>query len=304
MNEEFDAEKFRILVDRAHAAHDDMQIDKTLDLLEEAYNMHQEPELNHFVTAVLLDDGQNQLAQQIADEFVDSYANDRQLAEQYLAIAFNNRNYLQAREFALSTRWSDEFTTIIGYEEHQGKIELGETIQTIARHFWHLSDQDVATQQARIDEAEHLPLADYLKGAKFVLRDPFLHPIVRVTVLNRLRRLQVNEPIIMHWLRDTEITVNPSELVEFEEQPAFQAILQILNEHANNSDVAVNEAVLAGLRLTLLQTYPLVDKVVTDPASWVQATIAEVSGDTDIDEPNQQREWRLELQKLAMDLLA
>jgi len=295
--------KFNQLVQRAHEAFENDEISKTLDALEAAYDMDQTAELNQFVTKVLLSDGQNQLAHTIADEFVDSYTQTRDLAEQYLELALRNKHYLIAREFALATKWNADLEPKIIEQEELDRQEFTQTIQTTARHFYHLSEGDLGQQQERLTAAEHLPLREYLVGAKFTLVDPFLLPITRATVLDRLRRLKLDEQLKMLWFDGSEIKVNPSKLVALDETPIFKQMMSILEENEMKIDSTTIQALEAGLRLHLLIAYPKLEDVVKDPQTWVLGMLAETKGEDFTDEPEAQKKIRQQLQAIILTLM-
>ncbi|MCM0582356.1 hypothetical protein H9L19_01065 [Weissella diestrammenae] len=299
----FESDEYQKIVDKAQLAVEQQEIGRALELLNQAYEMQQTPTLNHLLTQILLSDGQNQLAHTLADEFIDSYTEKKVLAEQYVEIALKNHHYLIAREFALATKWQLALCEKINQQEQADRELYAQTLQTTAKHFYHLSDGDLIQQQTRLTAAEHLPLADYVTGARFVLVDPFLTPITRVTVLDRLRRLQVDQEVKMLWFDGSELIVVPKSLLAIEEMPIYQQLMAILDTNDMQVDGATLAAIKAGLRLNMLVAYPQLNQVVQSPTDWIKAMLAEAKGETLSNESTAQRQIRQKLHQIILELM-
>lgn len=278
----------------------DGRIIDALDVLDDLYNERQTFALNQFVTEVLIADGQFQLAEMIMDEFVDEYLETK--PEAYMAVLMHNRHFLKAREFSLETAVSAALLSEIETAEAAYAEDMRETIQTIQRHFYHLSNEDVAQQAHRLEEAEKLPYEAYVHGAQYLLVDPYIHPITRATIIDRLRRLAVNQPVKSDWLQDQQITFFPAKLVAIDDTVEFKDIKQALEKYQNFDDQQL-ETLLATVRLALMVAYPALDRVVKDPDQWAQAVLAEMVGEEYANEDPTQRALRRELQEKSLALL-
>lgn len=298
--------RFASLVVKGQAAFDEHSYGPALDALDEAYDLKQTPAINQLLTRVLLADGQYKTAQLFADEFIDSYLATAETAQLYVTVALHNQQFLAAREFIMwlpETQRADLMAKIVTAEMTTRQTQQA-TITTIARHFYHLSNGDAISQRERLIAADKLPLDEYLVGARFVLLDPFLTPISRVSVLDRLRRLRVAQPVDMVWIDGDTLTVVPAQLESIENMARYQDILTELQSYEQTVGPAMIHGLVEQVRLMLMIAYPVLEKVAIEPKSWVAGLIAESLGNTMPQEAVKQREWRAKLQAEMLALMA
>lgn len=299
-------ERFTSLVAKGQAAFEEQSYGPALDALDEAYDLKQTPAINQMLTRVLLADGQYKTAQLFADEFIDSYLATNETAQLYVTVALHNQQFLAAREFIMwlpETQRADLMAQVVTAEMTARQTQQA-TITTIARHFYHLSDGDVISQRERLIAADKLPLDEYLVGARFVLLDPFLTAISRVSVLDRLRRLRVTQSVDMVWLDGGTLTVVPAQLEYIENMVRYQAIVTELQSYERTVGPAMVHGLAEQVRLMLMIAYPVLERVAIEPKSWVAGLIAESLGNTMPQEAAEQREWRAKLQAEMLALMA
>lgn len=299
-------ERFASLVVKGQAAFDEHSYGPALDALDEAYDLNQTPAINQLLTRVLFADGQYKTAQLFADEFIDSYLATAETAQLYVTVALHNQQFLAAREFIMwlpETQRADLMAKVVTAEMTTRQTQQA-TITTIARHFYHLSDGDAISQRERLIAADKLPLDEYLVGTRFVLLDPFLTPISRVSVLDRLRRLRVAQSVDMVWLDGDTLTVVPAQLESIENMARYQDILTELQSYEQTVGPAMIHSLVEQVRLMLMIAYPVLEKVAIEPKSWVAGLIAESLGNTMPQEAVKQREWRAKLQAEMLALMA
>ncbi|AWF95952.1 hypothetical protein [Weissella cibaria] len=299
-------ERFTSLVAKGQAAFEEQSYGPALDALDEAYDLKQTPAINQMLTRVLLADGQYKTAQLFADEFIDSYLATNETAQLYVTVALHNQQFLAAREFILwlpETQRADLMAQVVTAEMTARQTQQA-TITTIARHFYHLSDGDAISQRERLIAADKLPLDEYLVGARFVLLDPFLTAISRVSVLDRLRRLRVTQSVDMVWLDGGTLTVVPAQLESIENMVRYQAIVTELQSYERTVGPDMLHGLAEQVRLMLMIAYPVLERVAIEPKSWVAGLIAESLGNTMPQEAVEQREWRAKLQAEMLALMA
>jgi tetratricopeptide (TPR) repeat protein len=297
--------RFDALLEQGRQAFNDGNFGQALDAFDEAYDMQQTAELNQLIAKALLADGQTQTAMLFVDEFVDAYLETPESAELYTKVALANRQFLAVREFIswLPEEWQVSLMRKVIDAEQDVKQNMAQTQRTIARQFYHLSDGDPLTQRDRLTAAEKLSLDDYVAGARFLLVDPFLSPILRVTVLDRMRRLQVADQVKFLWLDEKEYDVIPAKLLPLSEMPIFRRIQAGLQAVEREVGPGTVEALQENNRLMLTLAYPFITEVVTDSAEWVAGTLAENFGTATSSENAQQRVWREKLQAEVMNLM-
>lgn len=299
-------ERFTSLVAKGQAAFEEQSYGPALDALDEAYDLKQTPAINQMLTRVLLADGQYKTAQLFADEFIDSYLATNETAQLYVTVALHNQQFLAAREFIMwlpEAQRADLMAQVVTAEMTARQTQQA-TITTIARHFYHLSDGDAISQRERLIAADKLPLDEYLVGARFVLLDPFLTAISRVSVLDRLRRLRVTQSVDMVWLDGGTLTVVPVQLESIENMVRYQAIVTELQSYERTVGPAMVHGLAEQVRLMLMIAYPVLERVAIEPKSWVAGLIAESLGNTMPQEVAEQREWRAKLQAEMLALMA
>lgn len=299
-------ERFTSLVAKGQAAFEEQSYGPALDALDEAYDLKQTPAINQMLTRVLLADGQYKTAQLFADEFIDSYLATNQTAQLYVTVALHNQQFLAAREFIMwlpEAQRADLMAQVVTAEMTARQTQQA-TITTIARHFYHLSDGDAISQRERLIAADKLPLDEYLVGARFVLLDPFLTAISRVSVLDRLRRLRVTQSVDMVWLDGGTLTVVPAQLESIENMVRYQAIVTELQSYERTVGPAMVRGLAEQVRLMLMIAYPVLERVAIEPKSWVAGLIAESLGNTMPQEAAEQSEWRAKLQAEMLALMA
>lgn len=299
-------ERFTSLVAKGQAAFEEQSYGPALDALDEAYDLKQTPAINQMLTRVLLADGQYKTAQLFADEFIDSYLATNETAQLYVTVALHNQQFLAAREFIMwlpEAQRADLMAQVVTAEMTARQTQQA-TITTIARHFYHLSDGDAISQRERLIAADKLPLDEYLVGARFVLLDPFLTAISRVSVLDRLRRLRVTQSVDMVWLDGGKLTVVPAQLESIENMVRYQAIVTELQSYERTVGPAMVHGLAEQVRLMLMIAYPVLERVAIEPKSWVAGLIAESLGNTMPQEAAEQSEWRAKLQAEMLALMA
>lgn len=299
-------ERFASLVVKGQAAFDEHSYGPALDALDEAYDLNQTPAINQLLMRVLFADGQYKTAQLFADESIDSYLATAETAQLYVTVTLHNQQFLAAREFIMwlpETQRADLMAKVVTAEMTTRQTQQA-TITTIARHFYHLSDGDAISQRERLIAADKLPLDEYLVGTRFVLLDPFLTPISRVSVLDRLRRLRVAQSVDMVWLDGDTLTVVPAQLESIENMARYQDILTELQSYEQTVGPAMIYSLVEQVRLMLMIAYPVLEKVAIEPKSWVAGLIAESLGNTMPQEAVKQREWRAKLQAEMLALMA
>ncbi|WP_195556057.1 hypothetical protein [Weissella cibaria] len=299
-------ERFTSLVAKGQAAFEEQSYGPALDALDEAYDLKQTPAINQMLTRVLLADGQYKTAQLFADEFIDSYLATNETAQLYVTVALHNQQFLAAREFIMwlpEAQRADLMAQVVTAEMTARQTQQA-TITTIARHFYHLSDGDAISQRERLIAADKLPLDEYLVGARFVLLDPFLTAISRVSVLDRLRRLRVTQSVDMVWLDGGTLTVVPAQLESIENMVRYQAIVTELQSYERTVGPAMVRGLAEQVRLMLMIAYPVLERVAIEPKSWVAGLIAESLGNTMPQEAAEQSEWRAKLQAEMLALMA
>jgi len=240
---------------------------------ERLYQDQQTAEVNQYLVASLYHDQQYAAAEQVAAEQDGIYLQSAQTFQLRLDVALKNQQFIFAREFcelAAAQDWRAGGLAQIAAAEAASQAELGTTQRVIAKQFYHLGDVSFAEQRQRLERARQLPLAQFMQGVQYLLVDPFLHPLMRATLLEELLRLRTTQPVQLHWLDDQVYTIQTKDLRPVNASQAAGKIHPFLQDELGQSDPLLAANVQQVVTLQLMMLYPFIDKVVTQPVLWVR----------------------------------
>ncbi|MFC6261124.1 hypothetical protein [Levilactobacillus fujinensis] len=240
---------------------------------ERLYQDQQTAELNRYLVASLYHDQQYAAAEQVAAEQDGIYLQSSQTFQLRLDVALKNQQFIFAREFCelpVAQDWRAGGLAQIVSAETASQTTLGTTQRVIAKQFYHLGDVSFAEQRQRLERARQLPLSQFMQGVQYLLVDPFLHPLMRSTLLEELLRLRTTEPVQLHWLDDQVYTVQTKNLRPVNASLAAAEMQHFLQDQLGQSNPVLAANVQQVVTLQLMMLYPFIDKVVTLPVLWVQ----------------------------------
>ncbi|PWG00683.1 type I restriction endonuclease subunit R [Levilactobacillus bambusae] len=244
---------------------------------EALYEKQQTEQNNHLLVEALYLDQRYQAAQQYAADFVTTYLTDHALFNLLISLLVHNHRFIEAREMAMDPvvhqDWLPAALQEIQDGERVAKSEMKETIQTVSRQFYHLSDQSFSEQKRRFDAALALPLDNYLVGAKYLLLDPFLHPLLRSSLLEVLQQLQYQEEIELLWLDEQRHKIGGQQLPLLGSISSVQAVNDEIQRRLGHDDPMAEQMITQQAQLEMMYLYPFNDRVVTDPQLWVDRLI-------------------------------
>lgn len=196
-------------------------------------------------------------------------------------LLLHNQSFIAARLFItdLPLDWQTEFEQLIVKAERAAEKKYQTTIQTALRSFYHLGDCSLNEQQERLGAARRLPLKEYLTGAQFLLRDPYVHQLIKAAIVDTLRRLGADQGMVLRWLDDQEYPVNPAHLSAIEELEVVQSLHQELAGRLADQNPSEYQLASQELQLQLMLLYPLIEEKVTNPVSWIDCLIQQIQGD-------------------------
>lgn len=230
---------------------------------------------------------------------VDDFA-DAQIA---IDIFVKNELFILARQVINSLpKWRAKLLPLIQAGEKQMQEEYQETMQTRLRDFYHLGDYSLPEQQSRLQAAFKLPLAEFLTGAKFLLRDPFTHPLVKSSLVELLCKLGVDEQVTYYWLDKQEYTVNPCHLVPLKDNPLVIAGKREISEKIGNKNPQTEQSAIQELQLQVMFLYPRIEAIITDIGEWTDELIARIEGRQPL-QKTAMSQWQLRLAKMIDELI-
>ncbi|MFC6274642.1 hypothetical protein ACFQET_03835 [Levilactobacillus tangyuanensis] len=240
---------------------------------EALYQEQQVTSLNHYLVASLYHDQQFLAAEQYAAETDASYLSSQRLFELRLQVALANQQFIFAREFVnlpAVKSWRAKGLAEIAAEEQVTRQSLAAKQRVIAKQFSHLGDVSFGEQRRRYERAKQLPLKEFMQGLRFLLVDPFLHPLMKATLLEELMRLRVADTVQLTWIDGTTASVATNDLEPVGKSQAAQTIQRYLQVELGQQDPVKAAGLQQTVTLQLMMLYPYIDRVITSPLAWIQ----------------------------------
>lgn len=208
------------------------------------------------------------------------FATDRADAQLAVHLLLQNQSYMSARQFivGLPVQWQDDLLERVKTAEKFAHEKYQTTIQTLLRSFYHLGDCPLGEQQERLRDAQQLPLADYLTGAQFLLRDPFTHQLIKAAIIDTLRQIVVDKDLTIQWLDGEEYQVNPSQLLAIDDLEIVKELREELAARVEHQDPTQFQLASQELQMQLMLLYPLITAKITAPGDWITCLLARIRG--------------------------
>ena len=211
--------------------------------------------------------------------------------------------YLQAQKLIAEEKWQEasdiledlinevddseigRLTIIALYHSQQytractySRQEYQETLQTRLRDFYHLGDYSLEEQQSRLQAAFKLPLNEFITGAKFLLRDPYTHPLVKSSLVELLSKLRVADPVTVYWLDKKEYTVVPADIQPLNLLPVVSEGKRLITEKCGNQNPQTEKMAIQEFQLQVMFLYPRINQIIKDIDEWTDVLIARIEG--------------------------
>lgn len=209
------------------------------------------------------------------------FTTDQGNAQLAVRLLLHNQSYVAARLFiaALQPKWQAGLLELVEGAEQAARKDYQTTIKTLLRSFYHLGDCSLDEQQARLSDAQQLPLEEYLTGAQFLLRDPFTHQLIKASLVDTLRQLGVTKPVVIRWVDGKEYPLVPADLLSIDDMQLVQALRRELNTRLANDNPSELQLANQELQMQLMLMYPLINQKIGDVAEWDQAIISRIRGE-------------------------
>ncbi|WP_367341810.1 hypothetical protein [Limosilactobacillus sp.] len=259
----FDRARILIKNGKAHAA---------ATILAKLNDEVDEFRINRALVAANLADHQYMAARRLAEERVSDYLKEKSDAQLLIRVELADQQFMTARrQIAKLPQWSVQLMPLVKDAEENALATMNTSLRERWREFYHLGDTSFKEQQRRMSVANRLPLSYYLKGAMFLLRDPFTNPLIRASLLENLQPLKIQQNVKVYWIDEQEHDLNLADLQAIDSMGVVQQLRQqIADKYANQDPVSLQTA-QRELNLQLIYLYPFIDVAVTDPNSWVTA---------------------------------
>jgi hypothetical protein len=197
-----------------------------------------------------------------------------------LQVLLANQHFIKARLFIAGApqTWQTELKQLITDGEQAAELKYQATIKQTLQQFYHLGEGNIRQQRERLDNAYNLPLNDFLLGTRFVFRDPFVQPLIKSDILEKLRAIGVATSVTYLWLDNHEYQVIPAQLKASDDLPIVHAVRRILRKRLANQDIMRYQLASQQFNLQIMFLFPRITTVITDPQRWVAVLLATIDG--------------------------
>lgn len=273
------------------------------DVLEGLVNQVDNPEIGRLTVVTLYTAEQYTRACTYLYEYLDLMATNFDDARIAIDIFVQNELFILARQVVNSMpEWKEQLMPLIEKGEEKMQAEYQTTMQTRLRDFYHLGDYSLSEQQSRLQASFKLPLKEFVTGAKFLLRDPFTHPLVKSSLVELLCKLQVAESVVIYWLDKHEYEIVPTNLTPLKDSPLVIAGKREINQKLGNENPQLEQLAVQQFQLEVMFLYPRISAVITDVGEWTDELIARVNGQKSA-KKTAVSEWQDRLAKMIDELI-
>ncbi len=288
----------------------DEQWNKVLNLIEPIISETANNQQLHYLFVLSLFKTKHYLeGLKYANDYYDFYANDSKSQNLYFSLLLACQDFLGAHQF-LEILKQDHVDNISDYvtsltnkeiEVRQQKVTLNQKL----KKFYHLGDLSVREANSTLQEAKQLPATEYFQAAQFIFVDPFVHPLIRATVLENVVSLKLKGKIKYYWLDQQNHEIDLTRLTGILDNPVQIKLNKFLQEKLADSDPILLEGISKDKNLYLSYVYPYAKQVFKKPEEWVNYWLDDYYGrmHPDTEDTRFMTKWQGKFRKYTTELL-
>lgn len=255
---------------------------KVIDNLETICQNQEVPFKLHLIyVQALMKEQQYREAFEEALHYEKQYRKDDQVFQLWIQILLKNSLFIPARIALTQLQTTADAKAVekqIIALEQDAKLNQVATLQKKLSNFYHIGDQSMLQQRTSLSDADELPLDEYLKGAQFVLRDPFVKPLIRTAVLRTLSDLGVQQKVKFIWLDGHEHEISPAAIPSLKNTKAFQEVLHRLNEKLGQDNPTALQQLQNRFDIQAMILFPYINETIQKPAVWTAVLLGDSAG--------------------------
>lgn len=295
-------------IQQAQIAYANGNIKKTISILEPICEDPVSIQVNSLYVQALMKAKQYQRAYREALNHELQYLKNKKLFNIWVEVLLANDLFIPARlsvvnyEKVFGQSKVAEYLREIKQKELVTQEEQANTIKENLKNFYHIGDQPAWSQQQILQNADHLPLEQYVQGAQFILRDPFTKALIRATILNTLLDLNYGKTIRFIWIDNKEHEIIPNQMDEKSRECKIDQLQQILKKRFANNNPIDYENYSQQLKIQLLLLTPYESLVIKDSAVWIDVLTNRDSSDKEKElKVAEAQEWQHKIQNLLVE---
>lgn len=237
-------------------------------------------DVNHLLLLSLYYQKDYQAAERILFQDINFYTSNTKLTYLMIKVLLKNNEFISCYEIISpfqNKTLKKNLLKMIKYREKLVIVRESKRLSTIEKRFYHLSGVSLIRQRIILKEAQQLPLKRFIMIAKGLLIDPFLAPIMRLSILDIFRKIGFYGKLKFRWIDKRVYLININKLVDLTDTVSYQKVMKIIESKYfhNPSRMVILKQIL---RLDLSYLYPFNDQKIKDPSSWVQIAALRLQG--------------------------
>ena len=259
---------------RNHRNHSAIQ--KLLKLDQQVDNA----DVNHLLVKTLVRLNNYSLARVYVLARVNSYLANAALTRLMIRVLLKNYDFIRCREILTTFKRSalqKSLLSEVGLAENRFRASHRHALLNGMRRFYHLAGNSLIKQRLIFQQALCLPLNEYLRIAKRLLVDPFLRIIMRVSILDTVRKLDLRIKLRYRWLDQKDYWVDLARLTDLTRTESYRQVMKIADDFGDGNPVHLR-LLKQNLRLQLTYLYPFNDAKIHSPSDWVQVASLRING--------------------------
>ncbi|MBU3851368.1 MAG: hypothetical protein H9901_01545 [Candidatus Paralactobacillus gallistercoris] len=236
---------------------------------QQAYEQSTSLLINQHLVRALLQLHDYEQAARLIDEYHDDYLQHADLTTLYLTTLTHQHKYTLCwcvyyqLPHPLPTQYQLIKTSEATYQTNHAAA-----VQQLQKQLMHITAlPSLLSQLQLLQQADYLPRAAFITMAQFVLRDPFLSALLRGYLLDKLRQLRCQAPVVYLFFGE-EKQVIPYQLPPMNASVKQQQIQQLLTEKLSIDQPQLLNTFTAQLQLDAATLYPCADQLIADPQLW------------------------------------
>ncbi|WP_203649008.1 hypothetical protein [Secundilactobacillus yichangensis] len=239
---------------------------------EQEYQSAPSEKINHLLVKSLFENHQDKMAYAVMMDNLNSYLMDGQHVILMVQVLLANHQILMAHILTATVpQLPKRVDQLISQAEDAArqKPEFKKAYQT----FYQLSALTLTQQQRAFEKGKELPLEEWVTATKALLIDPFVKPIIRVSLLEMVQKLKLPERFDFRWLDNKNYGITGNQLKSLAEFDKVGLLERTLQEMIGDHDPVTQQLYQneLGLQVTLL--YPFIDRAIPDVKAWVTRLI-------------------------------
>lgn len=296
----FNEEKMKL--NNAKELLDSGRVHQALPILEDLYKQVDNDDVTVNYVRALYQAQQYMAASRVANDNQDYFLSGKE--KLFVQIMLAAHKPLAARLFVgrVSSKQQLSLLKQIENAEEYLRSNFSATVRKNTANFYHMGDLSIADQFVQFEAADNLPLEDYSNGAKLILRDPNVYPLIKSSIARDLVALKVNDRFMIYWLDHQEHPFYPQKMDFVEDRKVIKDIKSMIEDEFANSNPLLYEQYRQTLRLQLMFLYPFVDVAIQDAETWFAVLVGKKLGQSK--EIDKVAHWQRLIEELEAKMLA